>query len=204
MLEGASRDDFVKVQYCEDLTMKQKSANFNLIVALLLCAIAGSTLVSCATVSRDVRREAATEVTFADLRRNPEQYVGETVILGGYILETRNFEDETRLLVIQAPLSVREEPKERDLSEGRFILVYVGFLDPEIYERDRKITVAGEVLGSEEARIDGRRFVMPRLRIREIHLWADPRETRGFYYHEPFYHPWGYPHFRHRSYPYRW
>jgi outer membrane lipoprotein len=66
------------------------------------------------------------------------------VILGGYILETKNLTDETIVEVLQAPLTFQVEPKSKDLSEGRFIVSHKGFLDPEVYNKDRKLTVANQ------------------------------------------------------------
>ncbi len=180
--------------------MKPIRTVFNTAAAILLCAIAGMLLASCSVMSKDVRRDAETDIPFRLLKKDADQYAGSTVIAGGYILETLNFEDQTRLLVLQAPLTVRDEPRDRDLSEGRFVVVYDGFLDPAVYEKGRKITVAGTVRGREPARINGHTFFMPLLDAREIYLWQTPREPLGYYHGDPF-HPWPDPYLRCRPYP---
>jgi outer membrane lipoprotein len=52
---------------------------------------------------------------------------------------------------------VGEEPDLRDLSQGRFVVYFKGFLDPEVYAKDRAITVAGMVIGSDEEKISAER-----------------------------------------------
>ncbi len=56
--------------------------------------------------------------------------------------------DQTIIKVLQAPMGIREEPKSRDHSEGRFMISQKGLLDPEIYSKARKVTVAGIVVGT--------------------------------------------------------
>jgi outer membrane lipoprotein len=183
--------------------MKRKRTYVKLISIFMLCAMIGIVLSSCSVISREMRKEAVQDLTFDDLRRNTQDYQGETVIFGGYILETRNLTKETRLLVLQAPLSGRDEPKDRDLSRGRFVVIYDGFLDPAIYKHGRKVTVAGEVVGEEQAELNDHNFTMPVIRSREIFLWKEQTGPVGYHYYDPFY-PWPDPYFRHRPGFYRW
>ena len=169
--------------------------------AMLLLVIPALFLSGCSVVSKDIRRDAAPDVTFESLKPDAAPYEGETVILGGYILETGNLADQTRVLVLQTPLGMRDEPKARDRSRGRFVVVYDGFLDPEVYERGRRITVAGEVMGTEPTRINGHEYPLPVIRPLEVHLWREYDQRGRYYYHDPF-HPWPDPHFRFRPYPY--
>ncbi|MFP4255902.1 MAG: Slp family lipoprotein [Desulfobacterales bacterium] len=184
--------------------MKQNRSNTRKITAILLCAAVAGLFAGCSVISRDIRRDAAEEVGFRSLKSNAEKHEGKTIILGGYILETRNLEDETRLLVLQTPLGVRDEPQDRDRSKGRFMVICEKFLDPEIYEKDRKITVAGQLLGTEKTRINEHEYSLPAISCRQIHLWKEHQETQQ-YYHDPFY-PWPgpyYPYYRPHPYFYR-
>lgn len=184
--------------------MKQNRSNTHKITTILFCAIIAGLLAGCSVVSRDIHRNAEEEVEFRSLKRNVEKHAGKTFILGGYILETRNLEDESRLLVLQTPLGLRDEPKDRDLSEGRFMVICDGFLDPAVYEKDRKITVAGELLGTEKTEINEYEYLLPAINCRQIHLWQEHREIQQ-YYHDPFY-PWPGPYYPYRPYysPYRY
>ena len=174
----------------------------NVISILLLCGFTAAVLTGCSVISKNIRQEADAEVRFAALKRNADAYAGKTVILGGYILEIENLPDQTRLMVLQAPLNFQDEPDDRDRSRGRFRVIFPGFLDPAVYKKDRKITVAGTVTGAETVRINRHDYTLPVLRMREIHLWQEPREPPDYpYYYDPFY-PWPDPRFRYWHHPY--
>ena len=151
--------------------------------------------VSCTVISKPVRSEAEPPVSFKTLVAQVDQFRGRTVILGGYILETRNLASETIIKVLQVPLTVGEEPGLKDSSEGRFLIYHEGFLDPEIYSKDRAITVAGEVIGSDSEEIGANRNQYLKIKNREIYLWPE-YETHPY----PF-PSWPYPYYWH-GYPY--
>lgn len=184
----------------------------NLKTALLIVFIVFATA-SCSAISSSVRREALPSMPFGVLIENAETNRGRTVILGGYILETRNNADKTVVTVLQTPLGFNDEPRSRDLSEGRFTVFHMGFLDPEIYRKDRRITVAGTLSGMTKEKIGGCPFDCLALETREIYLWPeyDARDyPPPFYYYDPFfydpffYYPYSTP-FRTRPfYPYRY
>ena len=157
---------------------------------------------SCSVISQQIRTESIPPIQFKTLLLEKDKYMGNTVILGGYILETKNLADKSLIKVLQVPLGSGEKPQSKDLSEGRFIISQKGFLDPEIYNKDRKITVAGTITGAVVEKIDD--YSQPYLKIksREIYLW--PKEAD--YYPAPYYDPWLYPYpyygYRYRHYPY--
>jgi outer membrane lipoprotein len=151
---------------------------------------------SCSVISQQTRLEAEpTSVSFKTLIAEVEKYSGHTVILGGYILETRNLESETILKVLQVPFRFGEEPDTRDRSQGRFIVYYTGFLDPEVYKKDRVITVAGRVIGSGVETIGADQIQYLKIENREIYLWPDYESQ------PPNYYPRNYPYYWDR-YPY--
>ena len=149
-------------------------------------------------ISRQVRSEAEPLIPFKTLLEETEEYKGRTVILGGYILQVENLASETILKVLQAPFRVGEEPDLRDLSQGRFVVYFKGFLDPEVYARDRAITVAGTVIRSDVEKIgeEGVRYL--KIKNREIYLWPEYKNL------PPYPNPWPYPRYWHGypNYPY--
>lgn len=155
-------------------------------------------VMSCSVISQQIRKESMAPVNFKILVQDADKYLGNTVILGGYILETQNLADTSSIKVLQVPLGLGETPKSRDDSEGRFIISHKGFLDPEIYSKDRKVTVAGTIVGTVVEKVG--HFSQPYLKLesREIYLW--PKEE---YYPGPYYDPWYYPYPYYRYlYPY--
>lgn len=156
----------------------------------------------------DVTRDQVQDMSFPTLVEQAGQYIGQTVVLGGYVIEVQNQEDQSRIVAVQAPLGVGQEPKSKDLSKGRLIILYDGFIDPEVYAKGRKITVAGTLLGSSVTETDTEPFPYARVRMQHIYLWSEekpmPRDPYWDYWgYPPYMHPWGwrYPYWR---YPYGW
>jgi outer membrane lipoprotein len=171
-----------------------KGAHMNVLKTLWLVCLILFFITSCSVISQQIREESMAPVNFKILVQEADKYLGDTVILGGYILETQNLADKSSVKVLQVPLGLGENPKSKDDSKGRFIISYKGFLDPEIYSKDRKVTVAGTIVGTVVEKVD--QFAQPYLKIesREIYLW--PKEEE---YLRPYYDPWYYPYpfFRH-------
>ena len=165
----------------------------------LLLVLAG--LISgCAGVPSSVETEPyLQDIPFGELVRDADRYIGEAVVLGGYVLSVENQEDQTILVALQSPLGVGRKPKSKDLSQGRLILVSEGFLDPEVYEKDRRITVGGTILGSSATEKEERAFPYLRLRVEEVHLW--PKESVRLA--DPYYYYWDDPWWG-RPYPWYW
>jgi outer membrane lipoprotein len=170
----------------------------------LACAVGLLGLLGCTVISHRMMAEADTDVTFSQLKADTDRYEGQTVILGGHIIEVRNKARETVLVVLETPLGSGQEPRPPDRSQGRFMLHCEGFLDPEVYAEGRTITVAGRVLGQTREMIGEEPYAYPTLEAREIYLW-ERYEDRYRYpppYPPPFYDPWYYRHRRY-GYPYR-
>lgn len=159
---------------------------------------------SCSVISSRLREQALPDRPLPELLQNAEQYRGRTVILGGYIIETLNKPDQTLIKVLQTPLSFGDEPGEKDDSQGRFIVVHEGFLDPEVYKKDRIITVAGTIMGLESEDIGMCPYACLKIKSLQIHLWREydyryPYYS-PYYYDDPYYY---YPSRRYYPYPYR-
>ena len=137
-----------------------------LIIGLLAPLGAG-----CAVISRQHTAEAVKDVSFPELRQHVDRYQGQIVILGGHIIEVRNQADRTTLVVLQTPLGFGQEPKPTEHSQGRFMLRHPGFLDPEVYAKERTLTTAGRVIGQTREAIGQEPYVYPVLEALEIHLW---------------------------------
>lgn len=152
-------------------------------------------LCSCAVISRDVRQKAGPSVPFDTLMKNADGYIGKAVILGGYIIRTINREDQTVISVLEVPLRLGQEPGSRDTSRGRFMVTVNGFLDPEVYQRDRLVTVAGTVMGKTEREEDGHRYAYLMLDSLEIYLWPQYRRADLYRCYDPWFYGgyfWGY------------
>lgn len=169
---------------------------------ILICLATLFGAVACSVMPAEVSRDAIPETPFAELIRNSDRYKGETALLGGYVVEVENLSDQSRIVAVQAPLGMAQEPKSKDLSQGRLVIASRSFIDPEVYQKDRKITVAGTVVASSETE---HLYPYPYLRIDLIHLHLWPVEKAAP--RDPYWDPWGPPYFYHPfgwRHPYWW
>jgi outer membrane lipoprotein len=173
--------------------MSNRVLSFVAIACLLL-------LSGCAhVISKDIRDKADISLTFEKVIKNPIAYKGKTVVWGGEIVETLNQKNgTTEIEVFQLPLDSSDAPKASKSSEGRFLILVNKYLDPYLYRKGSRITVAGEILGEKIKPLGEMDYRYPLISSKQMHLWEE------YYYHPyPYYYPWGYydPWW---GYPYWW
>jgi outer membrane lipoprotein len=117
------------------------------------------------------------QITFQELLKNPDQYKGKILLLGGQIVSTTVKEGESWVEVLQQPLDRQHKPKDSDETYGRFLVRSQGFLDPAIYAPGRKITIVGEVEGKKVLPLKELNYAYPLLNAKESHLWQ-PEESK--------------------------
>ncbi|MBI5446300.1 MAG: Slp family lipoprotein [Deltaproteobacteria bacterium] len=149
-------------------------------------------------ISKEVRSQATPLGDYAELREEPERFRGQTVIVGGEIIETRNKAAETRLVILEKPLGSDERPADSDVSGGRFMVRFARYLDPVVYQKGRKVTVAGSVVGTETEKVGEAPYTYVVLEGREVHLWRAPERMAAPYYYDPWFPWWHDPFLRHR------
>lgn len=166
-------------------------------------------LAGCAhVISEESMRLVDTRITFEDLRKAPDSYIGKFVLLGGTIAGVKNSKKGAELEVVQTPLDNNDEPEEIRYSGGRFLVTSSRFLDPMVYKSGRRVTVVGEVKGQKTRTIDEVEYLYPVVAEVEMRLWEKYELERyysyppPYYYYDPFWGPWG-PYSR-PYYPYWW
>lgn len=165
-------------------------------VLLLMLMVAG-----CSPFPKSVLQQVDERLTYEEVQRDPDSFIGKKILWGGVIIKTTNTPIETIMKIRQTDLDIDTRPKNLDKSQGRFLVRYHGFLDPAIYAEGREITLLGEITGKEDMVLDQTSYTYPVIRSEGLHLW----EKREIY---PYYDPW----FRHyypspwyyRPFPYRW
>jgi outer membrane lipoprotein len=162
-------------------------------------------MAGCAGTPPVMQEGALPQIPLTDLISNAAGYRGQTVVMGGFVLEVENQQGQTRIVAVQVPIDSGQRLESRDQSEGRLILIYDGFIDPEVYKKDRGITVRGEITGG-AANDPDVPYPYLRIQVREIHLWPEKKSSDAEY--DPFYpwhrhYPYGrYPYWYHPYYPY--
>lgn len=136
-------------------------------------------LSSCSSViSRETLRGVNRTVTFSDLIKDPDRFMGQAILLGGEIIQVHNSVEETWIEILHRPLGANDRPREEAPSGGRFMVRHEGFLDPAVYQPGKMITVAGPV---EEKRIQVLGeidYTYPVVGDQEHSLWARDRNPR--------------------------
>ena len=146
-------------------------------------------------ISKDLRSHSDLSLTLKQVYQNTNAYKGKSVVWGGEIIETVNQKDgTTQIEVFQRPLGWRGELKETLASEGRFLILADKYLDPYIFRRGRKITVAGEIQEEKIKPLGEMDYRYPLLLSKQIHLWEEYYYYPVYYYPYYYYDPWwGYP-----------
>jgi outer membrane lipoprotein len=131
-------------------------------------------------ISKDLRNKADPSLTFGQVIQTPIAYKGKTVLWGGEIVETLNQKNgTTEVEIFQIPLGSSDAPKASNASEGRFLILVDKYLDPELYQKGRRITVAGEILGEQIKPLGEMDYRYPLISGKQIHLWKEP--SHGLY-----------------------
>lgn len=177
-----------------------------LLFGLFLLMISG-----CAyPISKELRQEARKDLTFSMVLQDPTAYIGSIVLWGGRIIETIPQPEGSEIIVLETPLDYEEMPEAAKYSRGRFIAKSSKLLDPEIYKKGKKITLAGEIIGKETRPMGKAQYTYPVVMIKELYLW---KKERAYLYPPPYYwygpygpYPWPYggwygPYYRH-AWPY--
>jgi outer membrane lipoprotein len=82
-------------------------------------------------------------------------------------------------------------------SEGRFLILIEKYLDPYLFRKGRKITVAGEIQGEKIKPIGEMDYRYPLVLSKQIYLWEEYDYYPVPYYHPYYYDPWW-------DYPFWW
>ena len=168
-----------------------------LIVAALFTGCAPAAL-------REVSKEVTPGITVVQVALDPAPFIGKKVLWGGIIVSSENLAKETKLDIVEVPLTSIMKPGNPDLSRGRFIVEHEGFLDSAIYAKGREITVAGEIVGTRKGKIGEMDYTFPVLKGIKLHLWQ-PREddyySSEIFLHLPFYYPYYYRPYPSHGYP---
>jgi len=141
---------------------------------ILLLAATTVGLLNCSyPISSQLRRQATPGLTIPMVVKNPATYRGATVIWGGRILDVSREKEYSQLIVLESPLDFMGMPNAIEYSRGRFIARRSELLDPALYRLGRRVTLAGEITGTETRPLDNGNYTYPVVRIQQIHLW-DP------------------------------
>lgn len=171
-----------------------------------MCIIWVATLSACATapIPTALQMPPGPLPTLHEVRNDPAAHLGQPVRWGGTIAQIENLPSETQLEMVARPLGNTTRPQETDLTEGRFVAILPGFLDPATYAPGRELTLVGHIEGTLTRSIGAHPYAFVLIRAQAHHLWPERQELPPYPLHwNPwFYDPWYAPHPFHRPWPY--
>ena len=167
----------------------------------LLAAFAASLLAACSTVPEGLRGE------YAPLSPNQvgPRDIGRDVRWGGVILATRPDANRTCFEVLSRSLDRSMRPRNEDLTQGRFIGCTTGFHDPEVFKKNREISMTGRVEAIETGKVGEFEYRFPVLAADFVTMWPERPDVIIYDYYDPFFypHPWyGWGPYYHYPFPY--
>ena len=138
-------------------------------------------LVGCAhPISKGFRNQVDPALSFNQILQSPDTYVGKKVVLGGTIVKTRNLKNVTEIEVVEKDLDCFGYPNFGYESRGRFLFRKQGYLESEIFTKDRMVTGAGTVVASKSGKIGETEYEFPVIEVEELKLWDPPIQSFGF------------------------
>ena len=98
---------------------------------------------------------------------------------GGMIVEVRNHERFSEIEVLAYPLDRKFRPILKLPTEGRFVAVMPGYIEPYDWPQGRFMTVHGTISGTREGMIDEKLYVYPVVDVAGSQLWPAGFQNRG-------------------------
>lgn len=173
---------------------------------LIVAALTSLLLAGCAHVFSE-RAESRVDpaITFEQVRKEPQAFVGKYIKVGGIIASTKNTRTGSQIEVVQLRLNDDAIPEEKGGTSGRFLATSSDYLDSLLYKSGRSVSLIGEVRGVETRTLGEIEYAYPVIAIMEIRLWKEEELTPypGYYYEPypyrgygpPFWYPYGPRHY---------
>lgn len=158
---------------------------------------------SYSNVPLEIREGLPDNPELGSVQNDAGAYEGEQIRWGGTIISVENNESDTWIVVLAKDLGRNGRPRYVDESIGRFIVRADEFLDPDIYEQDREITVYGPIEGKVDRKIGEKPYIYPLVKSDRLYLWPEYRSgsayPSGYYPYYPYYYPYDFGfHYGHR------
>ncbi|MGZ8161135.1 MAG: Slp family lipoprotein [Methylobacter sp.] len=161
---------------------------------LLICLL----LNACSSLPLAIRNPPLHDTSYTEATQKIANYKDAPVRWGGIIVDVENEQNFSLVQVLYYPLESDGEPQTDQQSVGRFVFKSPEFLDPAVYAKNAKITVAGTLAGDIERMVGKKVLRVPLISATTIYLWP-------VYAYDNYYDGFGYgynPYYG--GYPYYW
>jgi len=177
-------------------TIKQKC--ISMAILLLVLGLSG-----CASnIPRSIRETVKLNPDVRVVRDEPSAYQGKKAKWGGRIVGIKNLKRVSEVELLAAQLDSWGEPGQPEDKAVRFLARVSAFLDPQIFQIGRKMTVFGTVDKQISRKIGEHPYPYPVIAVKDYHLWPEETVYDDGYYGFYIWSPWwyGYPHpYRHHG-----
>jgi outer membrane lipoprotein len=173
---------------------------------LVLAVLVSGGCTSYQVIPAPLKDQVNRNVAFSDIKGSPDSYHGQLVVLGGEVQGATRLANQTRVEVLQLPLSKDLIPMtEKEVqSQGRFYAIddQGKRMDPAVLAKGTPITIVGAVVGSKAGKLDESTYEYPVVEIRDLTKWEKNEASRWPYYGYPYYG--GYYWYGMRPYGFYW
>ncbi len=147
-------------------------------IYLILFAIFG--LSACSSLPEELN--ATTDQVLTDYKMFAESQgqVSSDVRLGGVIAKVDNLKGQTRVEIVNLPISKSGKPDIEQDPRGRFAVYFDGFLEPAAFSTGRLITVVGSGAGEEKGKIGEHEYIFPLMKGQGYRLWKIEERVRMY------------------------
>ncbi len=141
-------------------------------ISMLTIAIVSGCSSGPAVIPEELESRIDQSVSFQQIHSAPTSYSGRTVLLGGEILSAKRMSTGTQFEVLQLPVSEDDPPAEqRTESQGRFLAIHRGEIDPAAMPPGTRVTLVGEVTGETVQQLDDSEYRYPTIEVKHVHVW---------------------------------
>jgi outer membrane lipoprotein len=165
---------------------------------ILICLLINA----CSTLPPAIKTPPIFDISYTQALQKITNYTDAPVRWGGVIIDVENEQNFSLVQVLSYPLSDDGEPQTDQQNEGRFLIKSSEFLDPAVYKKDTKITVAGKLIGDIERTIGKKVVRLPMVSGSTIYQWPVYQYNNYYdgygygYGYNPYYGYGGYPYYR--------
>lgn len=152
-------------------------------VLFWVLVLVSALLAACATgISKQAKERITFSGAFTRLREQPQEHIGQTVLLGGKVIQIDAVEGMTEMIILQLPLNRWDRPVDADASQGRFMIRSGKFIDPAVYPAGTRITMVGRLVETQARPIGEMVYHYPVFEPFEIKKWP-PADSGGPRFH---------------------
>jgi outer membrane lipoprotein len=194
-------NDETESQNSRDWRLEVKQDMNRRILLLLFILVVSTLLGACSsTIPQAIRTPVDSDIRVDEVQQTSEQFKESRVRWGGEIISVENLADETHIEILAQRLDKSGKPISSRRSQGRFIARIAGFLEPQDFPKDQRITVVGQIEDVIEKPVGNYPYTYPRVLVESYYLWPEQSATPQPYFYDPYYDPMLFPYWR--RYPY--